>query len=171
MLTASPDAAHEIASFGTATQLRSIALFIPGVIAPLVLRDLIGSRDNSGKSEPGSATRAYGLLGLPVSLVVMLMSPLVANLYRLPAGGTWVLILAQVTAAIQILQSGYVTSLLADSRSQLNMLINIIWFAVFIVSAFLLRGFGASGILTGMLIAFSVVHPLFIKACEPRKVL
>jgi O-antigen/teichoic acid export membrane protein len=159
MLANTPGGHAEIALLGVAMQWFSAILFLPSVAGRVVmpmLTDYIAAENHAdSKRLLVLAVKANALVALLPAATIALLSPWLLSLYGPDfQNGSMVLIIAVFTAALLAAQVPVGNMLAAVSRMWLGLLMNLGWAAIYIGVAFLLLEHGATGVITGLGLAY-----------------
>jgi EPS I polysaccharide export inner membrane protein EpsE len=152
----------ELALYGIAMQWFNALLFIPNV-ANKVLTPLLADLTGKAKHDDVIGVIKYALLAnlLITSIaaaVFIAMSGIILNVYgRTYENGKQVLFLIALAAIFASLMNIPGNLLSAQSRMWLGSIMNFGWATVYIFASYLLtsRGWGATGLATGLLIAYT----------------
>lgn len=163
MLINQPDGFSEMAVFTAANQWFALLLFLPGVITNTLMpifSGLVSSGDFVKLKE--SLKTGAGMIAmiiLPMSVVVILASPLIMKLYGPAYADGWPVFDAIVLAAVSAGVLNMLTNLLAAfNRMWVRLISDVAWAVVYISGTYYLLqlGYGALGLALAMLMAFMV---------------
>lgn len=151
MLVNRPDGYAEMGLFNAANQWWAALLFLPGVIAQVVLPILserLADQDkfNSGKIL-ASSIKLNAAVTLPIVLLGCLLSPYIMKLYGESFESGWpTLVVVLLTAGLLAIQTPVGNILAASGRMWLGFIMNIGWGLSFVLITWLLVDFGALGL-------------------------
>lgn len=163
LLINQPDGFSEMAVFTAANQWFALLLFLPGVITNTLMpifSGLVSSGDFVKLRE--SLKTGAGMIAMiiiPMSIVVILASPLIMKLYGPGYSDGWPVFDAIVLAAVSAGVVNMLTNLLAAfNRMWVRLISDIAWALVYICGTYYLLqlGYGALGLALAMLMAFIV---------------
>jgi O-antigen/teichoic acid export membrane protein len=156
------DGPGQTALFNAATQIRALALFVPGAIAQVVMpmfANLQASADaHRYQRAVGLSSLACLAAGLAVATPLMLASRQVMGLFGQGFSSGWlVLCLLCLAAVLQGTNTVIGEALAALSKMWWGFLLNCLWAAEFLVASWLLVQYGATGLGWAYLISY-VLH-------------
>ncbi len=163
MLINQPEGFSEMAVFTAANKWFALLLFLPGVITN-TLMPIFSGLVNDGdyvklKESLKTGAGMIALIILPMSVVIIIASPLIMKLYGPAYSDGWPVFVAIVLAAVSAGVVNLLTNLLAAfNRMWVRLISDIAWAAIYILGTYYLLqlGYGALGLAVAMFMAFMV---------------
>jgi O-antigen/teichoic acid export membrane protein len=159
MLANSPNGFTELAILGVIMQWFNTVTFLPTVAAKTILPVLteklfVGERKAAAKILKVSIF-ANVLMAIPVALIVAAMSPWIMAAYGPEFGKDWHALAGAVCLAIMVVAAMPVGVVLAaGNRMWIGALMNLAWAMLYIGLTAKLIGYGASGVVASLAIAY-----------------
>jgi O-antigen/teichoic acid export membrane protein len=159
-----PDGPGQTALFNAATQIRALALFIPGAIAQVVMPMFANLQAGSDASRyqraVGLSSLACLAAGLAVATPLMAGSRQIMSLFGPGFSSGWVVLcLLCLAAVLQATNTVIGEALAALSKMWWGFLLNCLWAAEFLAASWLLVDHGATGLGWAYLISY-VLHTI-----------
>ena len=161
MLVNSSGGYSEMGLFNAANQWFGALLFLPGILGQAalpVLSERFGQNDlRRSKRVLGFYLKLNGLLVIPLVIVGCLASPLIMSSYGAGFHGAWpVLSIVLVTAGMLAVQTPVGQIIAASDRMWTGSAMNLGWAAGYVALAWLFLRWGAMGLASARLAAYSV---------------
>lgn len=163
-----PDGPGQTALFNAATQIRALALFVPGAIAQVVMPMFSNLQAGVDAGRYQRAVRLSSLAslaaGLAVAVPLILASPQIMGLFGPGFSSGWVVLcLLCLAAVLQATNTVIGEALAALNKMWWGFLLNCIWAAEFLAASWLLVRHGATGLGWAYLISY-VLHTIQVWA-------
>jgi len=156
----------ELGLFNAANQWRALILFLPGLLASVmlpVLSDAYGQKENSDFTKAITLNlRATWIVCLPLTMLVMVLNkPLSALFGRSFNGSGPVLALLMVSCFLMVVNNTVGTALAGSGRMWTGTVMNIGWAAVLVAGAYVMTpSMGALGLAAAYLSAY-ILHSVW----------
>ncbi len=162
MLANTPNGYNELAVLGVAMQWINVVLFLPGVLARVVLPMLTELVTHGNHLDARRllmlAIGANAAVAVPIAIIAIMFSSRILRLYGPDfQNGTSTMTYAVITAALLSMQAPVGSMVAASSRMWLGARLNLGWALVYVSLAFVLVDYGSPGVSGAMGIAY-VVH-------------
>jgi O-antigen/teichoic acid export membrane protein len=145
-------------AYSAATQWRQILLFLPGLVAQVVLPIMASQAGRLPASRQIRANLLVNLaLALPILIVLCLLSPFIMRAYGNDFRNGWLMFaIVQCAAFFQVLQSPVITWWAASGRMWINFFTNLCWSGTLVFLSWRFIEWGAQGLAVASLISFGV---------------
>ncbi len=166
MLVRQPNGYGEMGAFNAANQWFNAVMWLPYIVSGVtlpVLAERLGANDKGNTIKLLKMTfRISAVFVLPVVAIGCLLSPYIMKSYGKGFAGAWpILIVVLITAAVLSLELIVGELIAAAGHMWLGLLSNVAWGLVFLATTPLLLKWGAFGLASSRLIAYSA-HTVFM---------
>ncbi len=155
----------EIAVLGIAMQWFNFMLLFPSILNRVITTMLTEYIENE-KHKDGIQLLKFSILinilvCTPLALFVIILSPYILSMYGAEfKGGASTIAAAATTALLIGIQSPIGALITARSRMWLGLSMNICWAVIYIFGSFLMRDYGAFGVILSLLFAY-IIHSIW----------
>lgn len=160
MLVNQPKGYGELGLFNAASQWRTLILFMPGLLASVIipiLSETHSQNDNGAFNRTISLNfRITWLLSLPITVAVITLGKPLASVFGKDFGGAApIIVILVLSCFVTVVSSTVGTALVGSGRMWVGTLLNLGWASILVVLAFLLiPAYGALGLSVAYLVAY-----------------
>ena len=158
----------EMGVYNAANQWRQLTLFLPSLIAQVVL-PVMASSDQKTVAFRQIKLNFYTniVITLPILALLCVISPVIMASYGSSFGSSWtVFVLVQCATFFQVLQSPIVTYWAASGRMWTNFILNSVWGLSLVSLSWLFIEKGALGLSLALFVSFLIFGIILLVASE-----